>query len=438
MSSTLIHNVTLVNEGLTFVGSVFILKEDIALIIQEVTDINQALKTVTAAYPKAVCEPISVVDADGLYLLPGVIDEHVHFREPGLTHKSTIASESRKAVLGGVTSFMDMPNCIPQTTTIDLVEDKHRIAESCSPANWSFYLGATSDNSSEIEQLDPTTNCGVKVFMGSSTGGMLLNSKEKLEFIFRHCTLPIALHCEDQDIIAANTTRYKTEYGEDPDVRFHPLIRSEEACYRSSACAVELAEKTGANIHILHISTARELSLFHQGPVEEKKITAEACIPHLLFTDSDYAQYGTAIKCNPAIKTASDRKSLREAVKSTLIDTIGTDHAPHTPADKMGGALRAASGIATLPHSLTAMLNLADEGVFSLTDIVRTMCHNPALRYHIRCRGFIRQGWKADLVLVNHTTAGWQVSRTWVNGRQVCVDGVVDETAHGQRLLFDR
>lgn len=438
MSCTLIHNATIVNEGLAFVGSVFIHDEDIALLIHGATEVNQTMKDVAAVFPSIGAESVTVVDGEGQHLLPGVIDEHVHFREPGLTHKSTIASESRKAVLGGVTSFMDMPNCIPQTTTVALVEDKHRIAEGCSPANWSFYLGATSDNFSEIEHLEPSTNCGVKVFMGSSTGGMLLNDKEKLSFIFRNCPFPIALHCEDQDIIAANAARYIAEYGDDPDVRLHPLIRSEEACYRSSACAVELAEKTGANIHILHISTARELSLFRQGTVEEKKITAEACIPHLLYTDADYAHYGTAIKCNPAIKTAADREALREAIRCGLIDTIGTDHAPHTPADKVGGALRAASGIASLPHSLTAMLNLSDEGAFALTDVVRTMCHNPALRYQIDHRGFIRQGWKADLVLVNHTTNGWQVARTWVNGKQVCADGVVDETARGQRLTFNR
>ena len=229
MSCTLIHNATIVNEGLAFVGSVFIHDEDIALLIHGATEVNQTMKDVAAVFPSIGAESVTVVDGEGQHLLPGVIDEHVHFREPGLTHKSTIASESRKAVLGGVTSFMDMPNCIPQTTTVALVEDKHRIAEGCSPANWSFYLGATSDNFSEIEHLEPSTNCGVKVFMGSSTGGMLLNDKEKLSFIFRNCPFPIALHCEDQDIIAANAARYKAEYGDDPDVRFHPLIRSEEA-----------------------------------------------------------------------------------------------------------------------------------------------------------------------------------------------------------------
>lgn len=437
MQRTIIRHATLVNEGRTFVGTVVVEGEQIVRVVEE-----EGEMTGEAA----------VIDATGMYLLPGVIDEHVHFREPGMTHKATIASESRKAVMGGVTSFMDMPNCIPQTTSIELLEAKHRIAEACSPANWSFYLGATKDNLSEIEHLEPTTNCGIKVFMGSSTGGMLLGDDESLYTVFRSTPLPIALHCEDQDIISANIAKYKNEYSSqnnaiaqpnlkalsDLPLRFHPLIRSEEACYRSSARAVEIAKKTGASIHILHISTARELTLFQHGPVEDKQITAEACIPHLLYSDADYATMGTAIKCNPAIKTATDREALRRAVREEIIDTVATDHAPHSSADKEGGALRAASGIATLPHSLTTMLALTDEGCFNVTDVVRTMCHNPALRYHIARRGFIRPGYQADLVLVKKTDDVWTVQKTWVNGTLAYSDGTVNPIARGQRLTFAR
>ena len=447
MPRTIIRNATIVNEGRTFIGTVVVKDE-------------QIVQVVAGEAPPQPGEA-TVIDATGMYLLPGIIDEHVHFREPGMTHKATIASESRKAVMGGVTSFMDMPNCIPQTTTIELVEAKHRIAEACSPANWSFYLGATNDNLAEVEHLDPATNCGIKVFMGSSTGGMLLSDDDALRAVFQATSLPIALHCEDQAVIAANIARYRQTADEaasskvqdsgsnlpssicnlqssDLPLRYHPLIRSEEACYRSSARAVGLAEQTGADIHILHISTARELSLFRSGPVEAKHITAEACIPHLLYTDADYATLGTAIKCNPAVKSAADREALRRAVRDGLIDTVATDHAPHTPADKEGGALRAASGIATLPHSLTDMLTLADQGCFSIADVVRTMCHNPALRYRIARRGFLRTGYQADLVLVKREADAWTVHTTWVNGTPAYANGIVNPAARGQRLTFAR
>ena len=428
----LIRNATVVNEGRTFVASVLIEDEVIKYVFEGEDNVPLQLK-----------EDIridTVTEGEGFFLIPGVIDEHVHFREPGLTHKATIASESRKAVAGGVTSFMDMPNCIPQTTSIALLEQKYDIAAQCSPANYSFYLGATADNLNELEALDASTNCGIKVFMGSSTGGMLLDDSRILEDIFSLARVPIALHCEDQRIIAENARYYQSFYGEDPDVRFHPLIRSEEACYRSSAQAVELAEKTGANIHILHISTQRELTLFHPGDVAEKHITAEACIAHLLYTDADYAKLGTAIKCNPAIKTEEDRNALRQAVCDRIIDTIATDHAPHTPADKQGGALKAASGIAVLPHSLSLMLRLVSEEVFTFTDVVRTMCHNPATRYRIAQRGFIREGYKADLVLLNKDKGGHpsDISRVWVNGAVAFSDGMLYDNIHGQRLLFDR
>lgn len=473
MQRTIIRHATIVNEGRIFVGTVVVEGEQIVQVVEEEGLSSSDTHFFREGFPSPLLQEttgeVAVIDATDMYLLPGVIDEHVHFREPGLTHKATIASESRKAVMGGVTSFMDMPNCIPQTTTIDLVEAKHRIAEACSPANWSFYLGATADNLAEIEHLDPVTNCGIKVFMGSSTGGMLLADGQALRAVFSSTPLPIALHCEDQDIITANIARYNAEfasinspsvgqiensksskYPDDLPLRYHPLIRSEEACYRSSARAVEMAEKTGANIHILHISTARELSLFQQGPVKGKQITAEACIPHLLYTDANYATFGTAIKCNPAIKTAADRDALRAAIRDGVIDTVGTDHAPHTTTDKEGGALRAASGIATLPHSLTTMLTLADAGCFALTDVVRTMCHNPALRYRIARRGFIRSGYQADLVLVKKTEARrtgvltaenaetWVIQKTWVNGILAYDGKEVKPTVRGQRLTFDR
>lgn len=434
--TTLIHNATVINDGTICKASVVVEDDTIACIIPNETTVEEAL--VASSGVLSDCkENAHIIEAAGKYLVPGAIDEHVHFREPGMTHKATIASESRKAVRGGVTSFMDMPNCIPPTTTLSLVEDKHRIAEACSPANWSFHLGATKDNLPEVLQLNPATNCGVKVFMGSSTGGMLLDDDDALRTLFTHCQLPIALHCEDQDIIAANAAYYRKLYSDDPDVHFHPLIRSEEACYRSSARAVELAHQTGADIHVLHVSTARELSLFDKGPVAEKHITAEACVPHLLYTDADYATLGTAIKCNPAIKTANDRQQLRQAIRDGLIDTVGTDHAPHTPSDKIGGALHAASGMTTLPHSLTLMFTLADEGAFSLADVVRVMSHNPALRYRISRRGFIRTGYKADLVLLSKTDH-WQIDSTWVNG-QLAFDGEnINETVRGERLLFER
>lgn len=424
-----LHNATLVNEGKSVVGSVVMNGDTIETIIEGVQPLSMIV---------ALSGPVDeVLEAEGLYLLPGVIDEHVHFREPGMTHKATIASESRKAVAGGVTSYMEMPNCIPATTTLDLLRQKQEIAASCSPANYSFYLGATADNLADIEALDPRTNCGIKVFMGSSTGGMLLDERDKLYRVFSSTPLPIALHCEDQEVIARNAALFRERYGEDPDVRYHPLIRSEEACFRSSAFAIELAEQSGADIHILHISTARELTLFTSGPVEEKHITAEVCTPHLLYTNADYTRLGTAIKCNPAVKTPEDREALRQAIREQRIDTIGTDHAPHTPADKVGGALKAASGIASLPHSLTDMLTLAEEGAFSLTDVVRAMCHNPALRYRVSRRGFLREGYQADLVLLRKTDS-WHVLRTWVNGQLAYAEGRVFEEVRGQRLVFDR
>ena len=443
--TTLIHQATIVNEGEQYIGSVLIEDNRIATIIRgsEIVDI-------TADH---------IIDAKGQYLIPGCIDDHVHFRDPGLTHKADMHTESRAAARGGITSVMDMPNCNPQTTTIETLEAKFADAKEKCLVNHSFYLGATTDNIEEVRRVDPKTVCGVKLFMGSSTGGMLVDQDERIEAIFSESPNIIALHCEDQNIISANTEKYKEETAsDDPDVSFHSLIRSEEACYQSTAKAVALAKKTGAKIHIMHISTARELELLQQGDIKDKQITAEVCLPHLYYTDADYATYGTRIKCNPAVKSAADRDALRQALRSGLIDVIGTDHAPHLPADKVGGSLKAASGIPTIQYVLPAMLELADEGVITLAEVVEKMAHNPAILYKVKERGFIREGYRADLVLVKpdapHTvsteeiqskcawspfeghTFKWDITHTWVNGHAVYANGKFDESVKGERMEF--
>ena len=444
--TTLIHQATIVNEGEQYVGSVLIEDNRIAAIIRgtDTTGIT------------ADC----VIDAQGQYLIPGCIDDHVHFRDPGLTHKADMHTESRAAARGGVTSVMDMPNCNPQTTTLEAVEAKFADAKAKCLVNHSFYLGATTDNIGEVRRVDPHTICGVKLFMGSSTGGMLVDQDERIETIFSESPTLIALHCEDQSIISANTAKYKEETAcDDPDVTYHPLIRSEEACYQSTKKAVELAEKTGAKIHIMHISTARELELLQQGDLKDKQITAEVCLPHLYYTDADYATYGTRIKCNPAVKTEADRDALRKALREGLIDVIGTDHAPHLPADKAGGSLKAASGIPTIQYVLPAMLELADEGIITLPQVVEKMAHNPATLYKVKERGFIREGYRADLVLLSpdapHTvtteeiqskcawspfedhTFRWDITHTWVNGHAVYANGKFDDSVKGERMEFN-
>ena len=444
--TTLIHQATIVNEGEQYVGSVLIEDNRIATIIRG-TDITG----ITADH---------IIDAQGQYLIPGCIDDHVHFRDPGLTHKADMHTESRAAVRGGVTSVMDMPNCNPQTTTMEALEAKFSDAKTKCLVNHSFYLGATTDNIEEIRRVDPQTICGVKLFMGSSTGGMLVDQDERIEAIFSESPTLIALHCEDQSIISVNTAKYKEQTAsDDPDVTYHPLIRSEEACYQSTKKAVELATKTGAKIHIMHISTARELELLEQGALKDKKITAEVCLPHLYYTDADYATYGTRIKCNPAVKTAPDRDALREALRNGLIDVIGTDHAPHLPADKVGGSLKASSGIPTIQYVLPAMLELTDEGIITLAQVVEKMAHNPAILYKVKERGFIREGYRADLVLVSpnapHTvtteeieskcawspfeghTFRWGITHTWVNGHAVYANGQFDESVMGERMEFN-
>lgn len=443
----LIHQATIVNEGEQYIGSVLIADGRIARIVRG-TD----TQGINADH---------IINAEGQYLIPGCIDDHVHFRDPGLTQKADMHTESRAAARGGVTSVMDMPNCNPQTTTIETLEAKFADAREKCLVNHSFYLGATTSNIEEIRRVNPQTVCGVKLFMGSSTGGMLVDVDERIEQIFSESPTLIALHCEDQSIISANTAKYKEEtMSDDPAVSYHPLIRSEEACYQSTKKAVELAKKTGAKIHVMHISTARELELLEQGTLEEKKITAEVCLPHLYYTDADYATYGTRIKCNPAVKTSADRDALREALRTGLIDVIGTDHAPHLPTDKVGGALKAASGIPAIQYVLPAMLELTDQGIITLPEVVEKMAHNPALLYKVKERGFIREGYRADLVLVRpdapHTvgpeeieskcgwspfeghTFRWDITHTWINGHAVYADGTFDESVKGQRLEFDR
>ena len=446
MKRTWIKNARIVNEGQTFNGSVVIEDEFIA-------EILKAEET-----PTIPCEDI--IDAQGDYLLPGVIDDHVHFRDPGLTHKADIHTESMAAAAGGVTSYMDMPNTNPQTTTLEALENKFQDAANKSIVNYSFYFGATNDNANLLPLLDKQRVCGVKLFMGSSTGNMLVDQLDTLKNIFAHAGMLIATHCEDQHIISANSAAYKEKYGEDPDVKYHPEIRNEEACYQSSALAVQLAKETGARLHIMHISTAKELELLENKPIAEKNITAEACVSHLFFCDEDYETFGTRIKCNPAIKSKKDRDALRQALTSNLIDVIGTDHAPHLLSEKQGGALKAVSGMPTLQFSLTAVMELVHEGALTIEQLVQKMCHAPATLYQIKNRGFIRPGYQADLVLVNPTAewtvnnecilskCGWspmegqtfhsKVVKTFANGHIVYDGQQVDTNYRGQALAFDR
>ena len=402
-----------------------------------------------------------IIDARGRYLLPGVIDDQVHFREPGLTHKGNIFSESRAAVAGGITSYMEMPNTQPQTLTQELLQQKYDIAARDSLANYSFYMGASNDNLEEVMKTDKANVCGIKVFMGSSTGNMLVDNTQTLENLFSRAEMLIATHCEDEGTIRRNAEEYKARFGEDVPVECHPLIRSAEACYKSSSMAVELAEKHGARLHILHISTARETLLFRNDiPLQEKKITAEACIHHLWFDDSWYKEKGNFIKWNPAVKTAEDREAIRQAVKDGRIDVLATDHAPHTLEEKDNTYFKAPSGGPLVQHSLVAALELHKQGVFSLEEVVTKMCHNPAILFNIEKRGFVEEGYYADLVLVD-LNRPWEVSRqnvlykcgwspfegqtfdcyvthTFVSGHLAWENGTFHENKMGQRLQFDR
>lgn len=447
MKRTLIHNATIINEGTRKQGSLVLANGNIAEILTDGRPLS------------APCD--ETIDATGCFLLPGVIDDHVHFRDPGLTHKADIFSESRAAAAGGVTSIMDMPNTNPPTVTLDALEQKQQLlAEKCI-VNHSCYFGATNDNYDLFPQLDKTRVCGIKLFMGSSTGNMLVDRMDSLQRIFGGTDMLIAAHCEDQDIIRRNTEKYKAEYGEGEQIPVskHPNIRSTQACYASSKLAVQLATEAGARLHVLHISTAKELPLFSDTPLDEhKKITAEACVAHLLFEQKDYKTLAACIKCNPAIKRKADRDALRQAIATPRIDVIATDHAPHLLTEKAGGALRAASGMPMVQFSLVSMLQLMEEDVLSLETIVEKMCHNPARLFRIEDRGFIREGYRADLVLVRPErwqltresilskcgwsplegrTFDWRVMKTFINGQQVYdhTNGV-DDAYRGEALRF--
>lgn len=437
---TLIQGGTIVNEGRTFDGAIVIEDEVISQIQQGHT------------IPEAFYD--EVIDASGCFVLPGVIDDHVHFREPGLTEKADIDSESRAAAAGGVTTYFDMPNTVPQTTTLEALEEKFALAVQKSHVNYAFFFGATNDNVDLFPQLDPHRIPGIKLFMGSSTGNMLVDRREALEHIFASAQLPIMTHCEDTDIINRNMAEAKRKYGDDPKVIHHPEIRSEEACYESTRLAVELARKHDARLHVAHLTTAKELALFDLNP----KITAEATVSHLYFCDRDYTSLGTHIKCNPAIKTERDREALREALNNGRISVIGTDHAPHLLSQKEGGCAKAASGMPMIQFSLVTMLELVDQGVLTLERLVELMCHNPARLFEVRGRGFLREGYQADIVLVrphagwtvtkdvilskcgwspmeNHMYL-WRVEQTLCNGHTVFAKGRVDTDYTGQPVEF--
>lgn len=442
----LIKNATIINEGEQFIGSIVVNNGKIAEIIREGEKPRRG--------------KIETIDAQGMYLIPGVIDTHVHFREPGLTHKGTIHSESRAAAAGGVTSYMEMPNTVPQTTTLGALKEKFAIAAQDSAINYSFYFGATDNNSNLFGRINPHKVCGIKLFMGSSTGNMLVDRRDKLTQIFSSTTLPIAVHCEDTTIINNNIKEITAREGNDPDVSFHPIIRSTEACYQSTKSAIELAKEYDVQLHVLHISTARELELLTAASTDNKKIYAEVTPAHLTFCDEDYKKLGTRIKCNPAIKSARDRDALRKAIYENRIDLIGTDHAPHHPDDKVGGALKAASGMPSIQFSLLSMLRLVDEGVLSIETLVEKMCHAPARLFKIHHRGYLRKGYIADFVLLDpkaaHTikkeeilskcgwspfegeTYNWSVRQTWVNGECVYKDGAINDEVRGKALRFDR
>lgn len=442
MSSILIKAATIVNEGRQIIADVFV--KD-GFIEQIASSINQ----------QADLE----LNAEGKYLLPGCIDDQVHFREPGLTHKGDIYTESRAAVAGGITSFMEMPNTVPNTVTQELLEDKYKIASENSLANFSFYMGATNDNLDEVLKTDPKNVCGIKIFMGSSTGNMLVDNGKTLESIFSSTPMLIATHCEDEDTIKRNMAMFKEKYGDNITPEMHPLIRNAEACYTSSSFAVELARKHNSRLHILHISSAKEIALFENTtPLNRKRITAEACVHHLWFSDKDYAEKGNWIKWNPAIKTEDDRKAIFQAVLDGTIDVIATDHAPHTIEEKSKPYLQAPSGGPLVQHSLLAMLEFYHQGNITLEKIVEKMAHNPAICFNIEKRGFIREGYWADLVLVdlNKTSTvtsenilskcAWSpfdsyqfsssVSHTIVSGNLVFENQTIKNISTGKRLTF--
>ncbi len=442
MMRTLIKNGTIVNEGRSFLGDL-------------VVDGEQIEEIYEGKAPRGIYD--QVIDASGCFVLPGVIDDHVHFREPGLTRKADIESESRAAAFGGVTSYFEMPNTNPQTTTLEALEDKFALGAQKSHVNYSFFFGATNDNVDLFDRLDVHRIPGIKLFMGSSTGNMLVDKYESLQQIFvkaKKMGLPVMTHCEDTDIINRNMAAYQEKYGEDPDVKFHPEIRSVEACYESSSLAVKLAKESGAHLHIAHVTTARELEFFGK----DKNITGEAVIAHLYFSDEDYADKQAFIKCYPAIKTVNDRKALREALADGRISVVGTDHAPHEWKDKQGGCAKAASGMPMVQFSLVSMLELVDKGVLSIERMVEVMSHHPAKLFHVDKRGFLRPGYQADIVIVRPHTAWtvqkeiiqskcgwspmegheyqWQVEQTICNGHLIYNKGEFDEAYRGEELTF--
>jgi len=444
MPSTLIRNAQIVNEGQIFRSDVFIKDGFIA----------QISNTIEASAD-------IIIDADGKYLIPGVIDDQVHFREPGLTHKAEIYTESKAAVAGGITSFMEMPNTNPQTLTQELLEEKYKRASEVSLANYSFFMGASNDNLEEVLKTNPRNVGAVKIFMGSSTGNMLVDNRVVLEKIFKESKMLIAVHCEDEETVKANAELARQEFGQDVPIKEHPKIRSVEACYKSSSMAIELAKKYDTRLHVFHISTAKEIELFRNDiPLEEKRITAEVCIHHLWFDDSQYAEKGTQIKWNPAVKSKRDRDQLFQALIDDKLDVIATDHAPHTLEEKDNTYFKAPSGGPLVQHALSAMLEFYHQGKISLEKVVEKMCHAPAVCFQLEGRGFIRKGYAADLVLVDldnpwevskenilykckwspfeGTTFQSKVTHTWINGHLAFKGGHFDESQKGQRLLFDR
>ena len=441
---TLIKNAKLVNEGQVYQADVLIKNQIIKEISNEIT-----------------IETDYTIDAKGLHLLPGVIDDQVHFREPGLTHKANIYSESKAAVAGGITSFMEMPNTNPQALTQELLEDKYVIASQTSMANYSFFMGASNDNLEEVLKTDPKKVGAIKIFMGSSTGNMLVDNKTVLEEIFKNSPMLIAVHCEDEQTIQENTIQAKKEFGEEVPISEHPNIRSAEACYKSSSMAVELAKKHNTRLHVFHLSTEKEISLFDNTlPLAKKLITAEVCIHHLWFDESKYSEKGTLIKWNPAVKKASDKDALFQALLDDKLDVIATDHAPHTLKEKSNTYFNAPSGGPLVQHALPAMLAFVKHEKISIEKVVEKMCHNPAICFKVENRGFIREGYFADLVLVNLDKpwevnknnilykCGWspfegetfnaQITHTFVNGHIAYEYGNFDETQRGMRLTFDR
>ena len=443
---TVIEGGTIVNEGRTFDGT---------LVIEDGTIITIA--------PVGTIVPINptdtIIDARGCFILPGIIDDHVHFREPGLTGKADMDTESRAAAAGGVTTFFDMPNTQPQTTTLETLEEKFRLARQKSHVNYSFFYGATNDNVGSFAQLDIHRIPGIKLFMGSSTGNMLVDRRESLERIFRSTPLPLMAHCEDTDIINRNMEAAKAKYGDDPKVIHHPEIRSTEACYESTRLAVELARKYHTRFHLAHVSTAKELELFNsQLSTLNSQLSVEVTPSHLYFSDRDYDRLGTRIKCNPAIKSERDREALQQALCDGRITVIGTDHAPHLLSQKEGGCAKAASGMPMIQFSLVTMLEMVDQGILTIERLVELMCHNPARLFEVRQRGFIRPGYRADLVIVRPNTGWtvtpsviqskcgwspmeghtylWRVERTLCNGHTVYVDGKVDTDYIGEEVVF--